>query len=260
MAVFLREIVMDQLVGVSRSNLPGWFDHLSKLGLASVESNLASLPVTSFSFKRDAVLFILPIAAGFSDVVLYMALAGGLAAALLGASATILSTANVLAEDGVGGLVWEPPASKLRITVARVALVMTAVVVSWVAAAVPADPLRLMLWAFAFSASTSFPVVVLSIWWKRLNAAGAFAGLLAGFVVTVLAILVGQAAWLGIPSELSAVFGMPASIIAAIIVARATPPPDRPILQLVADMRLPGGETMQDREARLQRLKHRQGL
>ena len=41
------------------------------------------------------------------------------------------------------------------------------------------SPLRLWLWALALTGSTLFPVLVLSIWWKRINQFGALAGILA---------------------------------------------------------------------------------
>jgi cation/acetate symporter len=129
----------------------------------------------------------------------------------------------------------------------------------WIAMFVPADPLDLMLWGLAISASASFPVLVLSVWWKRLNAFGALVGMTVGFWVAVLAILAGESAWLGLPGELAAVFGVPAGFAGALIAARAAPSPDRRVLTLVRDMRLPGGETMEDRETRLQRLKNRRG-
>jgi cation/acetate symporter len=102
-------------------------------------------------------------------------------------------------------------------------------------------------------------VIVLSIWWKRLNAFGAVIGMSAGFWVAVLAILAGEAAWLGLSGMLAAVIGVPAGFASAMVASRAAPRPDRRVLGLVRDMRLPGGETMEDREGRLQRLKTRRG-
>jgi cation/acetate symporter len=100
-----------------------------------------------------------------------------------------------------------------------------------------------------------FPVIVLSVLWKRLNAFGACTGMIAGFVTAVLSIMAGEAAWLGVPGALSAVFGIPAGFIGAAVATRFASLPDRHVLTLVRDMRLPGGETIYDREERRQRLK-----
>jgi cation/acetate symporter len=116
----------------------------------------------------------------------------------------------------------------------------------------------LLLWAFALSGSTAFPVLLLSIWWKRINLIGALVGMVVGFVIAVLAMLAGQTAWFGVHSAMAGVFAIPASFVATIITTYLTPAPSRHVLEAVRDMRVPGGETLYDREQRLARLKQRQ--
>ena len=178
-AVFLRDLMMDQVVGRGPRDVPAWFPRMIEMGIVGVQGDGERLHLVNLTFKRDAALFALPIAAGFSPVVLYMALAGVVAAGLLAAGAAITAIGNMLAEDGVAGLVWSPPAG-MRVTVARLALPVVAIVTGWIAMFVPADPLDLMLWGLALSASAAFPVIVLSVLWKRLNAFGACVGLVAG--------------------------------------------------------------------------------
>jgi cation/acetate symporter len=103
--------------------------------------------------------------------------------------------------------------------------------------------------------ASTFPVLVLSIWWKRLNEFGAVAGMVTGFSVTVLAIIAGEAGLTGIDSALAAAIGLPAGAVATIAVALATPGPQRSLLELVRDIRVPGGEILYDREMRYQRRK-----
>jgi cation/acetate symporter len=257
-AVFMRDTVMDELVGHSASQMPVWFTSLEQMGLAAVDGNAPQLPLSSFSFKRDAVLFALPQAAGLPTVLLLLALEGAVAAALTGASAGIVALANVLAEDVVNGLRREPAAPGPRLTIARAAIVAVGIATGMVAMFVPADPLGLLLWGLALSGSAAFPVLVLSVWWKRINAFGALCGMIAGFAVAVLAILAGQAAWLGVPAALAAVFGVPVGFAAAMAASWVGRVPERHMLELVRDMRLPGGETIHDREMRLLRLQLRQ--
>ena len=114
----------------------------------------------------------------------------------------------------------------------------------------PTDPLNLLLWAIALTGAAAFPVMLLSIWWKRLNVFGAVAGLATGFGVTVLAIFAGEAGLTGTDSTLAAAIGLPAGAVAAIAVALATPAPPRSLLELVRDIRVPGGEILYDREMR----------
>ncbi len=113
-------------------------------------------------------------------MLVYLALAGALAAALAALAAALMSTAAILSEDVVHGLQPEMAPDSARIATTRVALLGAAFVTAWLAIAAPADPFKLFLWSLSFSASAVFPVLVLSIWWKRINAWGAMVGMLAG--------------------------------------------------------------------------------
>jgi cation/acetate symporter len=114
-----------------------------------------------------------------------------------------------------------------------------------------------MLWSFVLTGATAFPVLVISIWWKRINAFGTIAGMTTGFAVGVLAILAGEAAWIGLDSALAGAFAIPAATLAAIAVTAMTPAPARNVLEFVRDIRVPGGEILYDRETRLQRRQKR---
>jgi cation/acetate symporter len=200
----------------------------------------------------------LPIAAQMPAAVVYLAAGGIVAAALATAGAVALALGNILAEDIVYGLSWSPPGSAARLVVSRLALGMSAAVAGLLALAAPTDPLKLILWAVALTGAATFPVLVLSIWWKRLNEFGAVAGIVTGFCVTVLAIIAGEAGLTGTDSALAAAIGLPAGAVATIAVALATPAPQRTLLELVRDIRVPGGEILYDREMRYQRRKKTQ--
>ena len=53
--------------------------------------------------------------------------------------------------------------------------------------------------------------------------------------------------------------GVPAGFIGAAVATRLAGVPDRHVLALVRDMRLPGGETIHDRDVRLHRMKQQRG-
>lgn len=256
-AVFMRDIVMDTLVEKRAAELPEWFRVLVSTGAARADVGVDRLALSNLSFQRDSVLFMLPAAAGLSDVVVYMALAGAVAAAALAASSAIAALGTMIAEDGINGLMWEPPPPAMALGAGRIGTLAAGLVPAFTAMMIYTDPLQLMLWALAISASAAFPVLAMSVWWKRLNAVGAIVGMVTGFTVAVLAILAGEAAWLGVPSELAAIFAIPSSVAAAIIAARMTPAPGRNVLELIRDIRLPGGETIYDRELRLSRMRRR---
>ena len=89
----------------------------------------------------------------------------------------------------------------------------------------PTDPLRLLLWSLALAGSTFFPVLVLSIWWKRINDFGAMAGMACGFSVAVLTIMAGEANIFGLDGALAGVLGLPAGALGAVLASIATPGP-----------------------------------
>jgi cation/acetate symporter len=257
-AVLMRDMVMTGLADQSRNQLPLWFQTLENAGLAAVDGLLPRLPLSSFTFNRDAVLIMLPIARGYPAVMTYLALAGVIAAAVAATSMSTFALGASLSEDVVSGLKWEPAPGRLRLLVSRGCVVAAALFGGGVALVSSPDPLALFFWAVALSGSSLFPVLVLSIWWKRINAFGALVGLSTGFGVAVLAILAGETTWFGVDSALAGAFGIPAGFAATVVATMLRPSPGRQILELVREMRVPGGETVHDREMRLLRLKQRQ--
>ena len=256
-AVFMREYV-HLIINDPAQQVPAWLSQLVALDLAAIDTATARVDFSSLSLKRDAMLAALPLAAGMPPVVLYVALAGAIAAALAAAGASTVALSNILTEDLAFGLSWDPAATKRRLIVARGAIAVVVAIACLVAAMTSADPLRLWLWAIALTGSTLFPVLVLSIWWKRITAFGALAGLATGFTVAVLAILAGETQVFGLDGALAGILGIPASALACIAVTAVTPAPSKHALELVRDIRVPGGEILYDREMRIQRQKKMQ--
>jgi cation/acetate symporter len=253
----LRAMLLDQVVGHPGDSLPAWFQLLQQSGIARIEAKTQVVRLAGIGFERDAVLFALPIAAGLPQVVVYLALAGALAAALAALASSLVAIAGILAEDIVYGLPDETAPEAARIGTARVAMLGVAFVTAWLAIAAPADPLQLFLWSLSLSASASFPVLLLAIWVKRTNAWGALAGMITGFAVTVFMMLLSETGAIGFPSALAGAVGLPLAFAAALGATRLTPAPGRNALDIVREVRVPGGETLYDRELRLLRLKNR---
>jgi cation/acetate symporter len=256
-AVFLRQMLLDQVVGQPADRLPSWLQALEQIGVARVDATGPTVSFINISFDRDAAWFALSYAAGFPQVMVYLSLAGAVAAALAALAAGLLAGAGILSEDIVHGLRAEPASDGGRIGTARAALAGLAIVAGWLAVAAPADPLKLFLWSLTFSASAVFPVLILSVWWKRTTALGAIAGMLIGLGVAVTSILLGEAGAWALPGVLAGAVGLPAGFAAAIAVSILSPKPGANVVNILQEIRVPGGETLYDREVRLQRLKTR---
>jgi cation/acetate symporter len=256
-AIFLRLMLLDQVIGQPVDRLPPWFEALQKAGIARIDATTPTVNLVNVSFDRDAALFALSFAAGFPQSLVYLSLAGALAAAMAALAAALVASAALLSEDIVHGLQPEGTPDSSRIGVARVALLGVAFITVWLAIAAPADPLKLFLWSLTFSASAAFPVLVLSIWWRRVNSWGAIAGMLVGLGVAAFAVLLGEAGAWTLPSVLAGVIGLPAGLAATVIASVLTPAPSPNVISILQEIRVPGGETLYDRELRLQRLRAR---
>jgi len=80
--------------------------------------------------------------------------------------------------------------------------------------------------AFGMAASIFFPVLFMSIWWRRYTRQGALATMIAGLVVSVvfvIATLTGTTNVLGLPVLINpALYSLPAAIIAGVITSYLT--------------------------------------
>lgn len=255
-AVFMRDFLM-QVPGSSISAPPEWLRVIIAERFGEISSRGTQLVLTGISFDRDAILLALPVAGGLPAVITYLAAAGIIMAACAAAAATALTLANMLTEDIVNGLNWKPAPEQLRLNTGRVLLAVVALLAALIVSVTPNDPLKLLLWSLTITGATAFPVLVASIWWKRVNVYGAFASMVTGFATSILVIVANEAGWSDLASPLAGIVAIPASLIAVIAVSKVTLPPSRHALELVRDLRIPGGEIVYDREMRLMRLKER---
>lgn len=254
-AAFLRDPLMDLALSSDIRDLPEWLARLQSAELARVTSNATRIAVKSVEFARDGVFLALPMATGLPSVLIYLAAASAIAAALACASATATALGNLLAEDIVSGLSWQPPADNARLLLARAGLAVAVACATGIALVAPTDPLKLLLWSITITGATAFPVLVMSIWWKRINGFGAFAGLATGFLVATVAIVASEAGLIDTAGTVAAGLAIPVGVAAAMLVSVMTPPPSRHALELVRDIRVPGGEILYDMEMRRLRLK-----
>lgn len=254
-AVFFRDYIMDLISATGPAVVPSWLSELVTRGLASITETSAQFKISSFEFDRNGILISLPIAAGLPEMMLNLALAGVVAAGIAAAGAAAVSLGSTIGEDVVYGLTWEAPETAARLHASRAGIGIALAISALTASTVTADPFRLAYFALAYSGATLFPVLVLSIWWKRLSAFGALAGMTTGFAIVTLAIIGAEGGFLNVDPILLAASGIPACALAAIGVSYATPMPGKHVLELVRDLRVPGGEILYDREMRLQRQK-----
>lgn len=256
-AAFMRAPLMELALASDPGQMPEWLVNLQQAGLVELTTASTKVAVGSVAFARDGVFLALPIATGLPSAFVYLAAAAAIAAALATTGAAGVALGNLLSEDVLNGLSWEPTSDTVRLLMARVMLAAAIGAGTALALVAPADPLSLMLWAVTITGATAFPVLVLSIWWKRLNEFGALAGMISGFVISTGAIIAGEAGLFSTAGTVAAAVALPVGTIAALLVSVMTPAPSRHALELVRDIRVPGGEILYDREMQRLRLKQR---
>jgi cation/acetate symporter len=256
-AVFMRDFALDAVMNDRVGPLPKWLFDAAAQGFIQFDNAAARLTFEAVRFDRDSVLFALPVAAGLPQAFVYLLMAGSIAAALITASATSVSLAAILGEDVVQGLTWEPASNESRVWITRVFVAISACCGGLLTLLAPTDPLRLVLWALSVTASSLFPIMVLSIWWKRLTTLGALSGMISGFGIAALAIFASEAGLFGLPSSIAGSAGLPVAALVAMAVSALRPEASRHALEVIRDIRVPGGQIIYDREMqRLQLKKH----
>jgi cation/acetate symporter len=152
-----------------------------------------------FNIHPDGIVISTPEIAGLPYVVAGLVAAGGLAAALSTADGLLLAIANALSHDVYYKMINKDASTARRLIVARVLLVVVAILAAWVASTRPDDIVAMVAWAFSLAAAGLFPALVLGIWSKRVNKQGAVCGILAGFFVTLAYLVITRYyPWIGV--------------------------------------------------------------
>ncbi len=253
-AFFTQAMALELLVGVPASDLPAWARALQQLGLISLPGNqFDSLNAAAqrVTFQRDSVALILPVAGNLPRVFFGLAAASALAALSACAAGHLTAVANAFSDDIYHGLVNRAASPGRRLTVARLAMLFAGLLTFIATQYMVADPLRWAIAALSLSSGTFFAIMVLSVWWRRLTATGALAGLLTGFAATAFYLRAGGTPLFGIDALTAAAVGVPVSFLAAIAVSYLSKVPDQLALDAVDELRVPAGETLQSRMLRL---------
>ena len=148
--------------------------------------------LTGAATSPDTALLSMPGAAfggTLADLLTAVLAAGAFAAFLSTSSGLVLSLAGVLSQDVMGRRL--APVASFRVAAVGGALITLAL--TWLSTGLAvAHAVEL---AFAVSASTFCPLLLLGIWWRGLTAAGAIAGLVTGGLTSGVAVVCAMAGY-----------------------------------------------------------------
>jgi cation/acetate symporter len=244
-AAFARFTIYAKLVGTKVAELPRWVTLWNPAGLFEVVDKNKDGVVQWADFvikSTDFVVLSMPEIAGLPFVITGLVMAGGLAAALSTADGLLLTIANAISHDLYYNVIDRSASLTKRLTVTKVLLVLTAIISAWVATFRVAIIVELVAWAFSLAAASFFPALVMGIWWKRANRAGAVWGMIVGLGITTYYMIGSRffgVSWFGTLTIASAIFGLPAGFLTIWIVSLLTAPPPQAVQDLVVNVRYP---------------------
>lgn len=204
------------------------------------------------TINNDIAVLANPEIANLPDWVIGLVVAGGLAAALSTAAGLLMVIASAISHDLCRRTFFKGMSDKTELRVARVAAAGAVIAAGFMGiySADLAFVAQVVAFAFGLAAASLFPVILLGIFWKRMNREGAVASMLTGLIPTFAYIWhfkigAGKAAteqewFLGVSPEGIGFVFMILALAVGVIVSLATKPPPEDIQDLVEDIRIPG--------------------
>jgi cation/acetate symporter len=206
---------------------------------------------------RDIMVLANPEIAGLPNWVIALVVAGGLAAALSTAAGLLLAISSAISHDLLKGVFMKGISEKAELNAGRVSMIGAIIVAGYLGLNPPGFAAGTVAIAFGLAASSIFPALMMGIFMKRMNNAGAIAGMLAGITVTLLYVFQHKGIFFipgtdflgsmspdwffGIsPNAFGAIGALVNFAVAMAVSAITAPPPDH-IQHLVEDVRVPRG-------------------
>lgn len=198
---------------------------------------------------RDIMVLANPEIANLPNWVIALIAAGGIAAALSTAAGLLLVISSSISHDIVKGIVLPDISEKNELMVGRIAAAIAIMIAGYLGANPPGFVAQVVALAFGLAASSLFPVILLGIFYKKTNRAGAISGMLSGIIFTLTYIIYfkfmhlelnNSDNWfLGISPEGIGSIGMIINFVVAITVSQFTDEPPEEIQHLVESIRVP---------------------
>ncbi len=199
--------------------------------------------------NRDIFVLANPQIANLPAWVIGLVVAGGLAAALSTAAGLLMVISSAISHDLLKRTFYPNMSEKGELRAARLSAFGAVIAAAFIGAFASSLPFVAQVVAFAFgiAAASLFPIIVLGIFWKRMNKEGAIASMGIGLITTVSYIsyfkfMGGTEAgwWFGVSPEGIGFVFMWVALAVGILTALVTPAPPSAIQQLVEDIRIPG--------------------
>ncbi|MFT4542806.1 MAG: cation/acetate symporter [Planctomycetota bacterium] len=264
-AVFARTNLLETVAGKPYEEMPAWFSNWERTSLISFEDHNADgkiqfvggaavdvegMPIQNELFvDKDILVLANPEIAGLPNWVVALVAAGGLAAALSTAAGLLLVVSSAISHDLLKRGIRPDISERAELIAARVSAAVAVGIAGYLGINPPGLVGETVAFAFGLAASSFFPAIILGIFDKRMNRAGAVTGMVLGIFFTATYIVWFRFMhpeldlaenWLfGISPKGIGTVGMCLNFIVALILSRMTSPPSERVRQLVERIRVP---------------------
>ena len=280
-AAFARTNLVKTVNNATYAEMPSWFKNWETTGLLKFQdkngdgriqfyNDLNNDPTfqaqvtaagwqgNELTIDRDIMVLANPEIARLPNWVVGLVAAGALAAALSTAAGLLLVISTAFAHDFVKCWVKPNVTDRGELLCARFGAGAAVGVAAYFGINPPGFVAEVVAFAFGLAAASFFPAILMGIFQKKMNRAGAVSGMIAGIVFTAAYIIYFKFVhpernhadywWFGISPEGIGSVGMLLNFAVAQTIARFTPPPPADVQEIVEHIRIP-------RE--LRELKHR---
>ncbi|GAA4692777.1 cation/acetate symporter [Promicromonospora umidemergens] len=252
---FTKLNLLSGVQGAAVDALPSWVQNWMATGLVTVGDGVDTIGTVSndptsgadLIINNDILVLASPEIAGLPAPIVGLVAAGGLAAAMSTAAGLLLVISSSASHDLYFRYLDKNASESRRLLVSRIAMGVAVLVSIYFGINPPAFVAQVVAFAFGLAASTFFPILLLGIFWKRTNAAGAVSGMLAGlaftstYMIYTLEVFGTQANdhILGVSPEGIGAIGAVVNLVVTVIVSLATKPPSHEIQEMVENIRYP---------------------
>ncbi len=207
--------------------------------------------------NRDIMVLANPEIANLPGWVIGLIAAGAIAAALSTAAGLLLAISSAISHDLIKTLINPKISEKNEMLAARLSMTAAILLATYLGLNPPGFAAQVVALAFGLAAASLFPALMMGIFSKRVNSAGAVAGMLVGVVSTAVYIFLylgwffipgtnslantPDQWWMGISPQAFGAVGAILNFIVAYAVSLATQAPPQEIQDLVESVRTPKG-------------------
>ena len=263
-AAFARTNFINTIHNTPYSEAPQWFKNWQKTGLVNwVDKNSDGTmqyfgdaagqkesQQNEITVDRDIIVLANPEIAKLPNWVIALVAAGGLAAALSTAAGLLLVISTSISHDLLKKVLMPQIVERQELLYARLAAGTAVIIAGYFGINPPGFVAQVVAFAFGLAASSFFPIIILGIFYKRMNKEGAIAGMVTGILFTAGYIIYfkfinpeanSSENWLfGISPEGIGIIGMFLNASVALLVSKMTPAPPEEVQKMIEDIRIPG--------------------